>query len=361
MEISKGNASIAAAVAICFATCAYAAPPPNPTPSDANFNTAGGTDAQQSLTSGGTNTAFGAYSLSGNTTGNNNTAYGYLALNYATSEGNTAIGASAMGYSVGGDYNTTVGENSLMVLSSGDSNVAVGRTALAFTNAGNQNVAVGRASLASLLTGNGNIAIGAYSGQLLSSGDNNIYIGNEGVSGDNRTLRIGKQVLDPTNLSRAFIGGINGATLSGGGSTVLISPSGQLGTVVSSARFKKDVADMGDESSKLMNLRPVTFHYKSDPSQTKQYGLIAEEVAKVFPDLVVRGQNGDLESVQYHELAPMLLNELKKQRAEFIALRDQHAKDAAEMAALKGSLLAQQAVLVNLQQKIDAPSRTAAR
>lgn len=361
MQIAKKKTYISAAIALCFAKCVYAVPPPNPTASDASYNTAGGSYSQTSLTTGVGNTSFGIDTLYQNTTGTQNTAFGSFALSNSVSNNNTAIGANSLTNDSTGEYNTGVGSNSLMNMSIGDGNVAVGGGALMYFSGGNSNTAIGKYSLQNLHTGSGNIAIGQNSGTGISFNEsNNIYIGNVGDYADNRTLRIGP-LSGTTTLQKSFIGGISGTTLAGGGSTVLINSSGQLGTVVSSARFKKDVVDMGDESSKLMSLRPVIFHYKSDPSQTKQYGLIAEEVAKVFPDLVVRSGDGDVESVQYHELAPILLNELKKQRAELASFKEQHAHDLAEMATLKESLLTQQAILVNLQQKVDAPSRTAAR
>lgn len=356
-----------------FAMNSFAVPPPNPTASDANFNTAGGSSSQASLTTGRKNTSFGFSTLDSNATGYQNTAVGASALsNGVSSSGassnNTAVGASSMMNISATYYNTAVGANSLSSLQFGDSNVAVGGAALLTSSSGSNNTAIGRDSLYYLVSGGDNISIGFSSGIYLTTESNNIYIGSEGVSGDNRTLRIGKQPLASNGLNRAFIGGINGTTLSGGGSTVLINASGQLGTVVSSARFKKDIADMGSESSNLMSLRPVTFHYISDPSQKKQYGLIAEEVAKVFPDLVVRSGTGEAESVQYHELAPMLLNELKKQHAEILMARDalallksQRDKDMAEMKVLRESLHTQQAILAHLQEKMDSPSWTAAR
>src|SRR5205085_12330821 len=102
----------------------------------------------------------------------------------------------------------------------------------------------------------------------------------------------------------AFIAGVYGVTVSSG-LAVFINSSGQLGTVSSSARYKDDIRDMGNQSQRLQQLRPVTFHYKPDPNASQQYGLIAEEVAKVYPELVVRNKDGEVESVQYHQLIPM--------------------------------------------------------
>lgn len=186
--------------------------------------------------------------------------------------------------------------------------------------------------------GSGNAAMGDAN----RNSRHNIDTGNQGAAGDANTLRIGDG-----NQSKTFISGIAGVTLAGGGSQVVINSSGQLGVVASSARFKQDIADMGDDSAKLFDLRPVTFHYISDPTQEKQYGLIAEEVDKVDPDLVVRNPQGEIESVRYYELSPMLLNEAQKAHRELQSQKQ---------------MLAEQAEQIHGQQKaIDALTRRLAR
>ncbi len=160
-------------------------------------------------------------------------------------------------------------------------------------------------------TGSWNIAIGYEAGYQISTGSNNIDIGHQGISNDSNTIRIGTSGTHSTT----FIAGINGVNIASG-STVLINSNGELGTLQSSARYKDEVRDMGNASGALMSLRPVTFRYKratEDGSRPLQYGLIGEEVANVYPDLVVYGLDGKVESVQYHELPALLLNELQKQ------------------------------------------------
>src|SRR5262249_8388946 len=127
-------------------------------------------------------------------------------------------------------------------------------------------------------------------GYKLSSGDRNIYVGNSGVASESRTIRLGQA----PNQSRTFIAGIYGVPLSSGNApvAVFIDKNGQLGKIPSSARYKKDVADIRDTSQGLYQLRPVTFRYKQDPQGQRQYGLIAEEVAKVYPELVTKGADG---------------------------------------------------------------------
>jgi hypothetical protein len=150
---------------------------------------------------------------------------------------------------------------------------------------------------------------------------NNIHIGNSGVATDNGTIRIG----DPNHQTSTFIAGIQGVNI-GSGVQVLVNSNGQLGIIPSSKRFKEDINDMGDASSGLMNLRPVTFRYKKafeDGSKPIQFGLIAEEVADVYPDLVARSADGQIETVRYQLLDPMLLNELQKQHATITAQQEQ--------------------------------------
>jgi hypothetical protein len=252
----------------------------------------------------------------------------------------------------------SVGEESLYV-SSGADNVAIGVSALRSNGTAKDNVAVGRDALTAA-TADGNIAVGYKAGANLTSGGFNIDIGHPGVAGEAQTTRIGADPASRNAQQRAFITGIYGVSITGG-STVLINSSGQLGTIVSSGRFKKDVADMGDSSSHLLDLRPVTFHYKADPTQARQYGLIAEEVAKVYPDLVVRNDKGEIDSVQYHELAPMLLNELQKQHREIEALRKERERDVAMLDEMRAMLKEQAAVLTRLQATPAESVRVAAR
>jgi len=174
------------------------------------------------------------------------------------------------------------------------------------------NTAVGVGALGANTTGAANIAIGASAGVNVTSGNSNIHIGSLGVSGDSAVIRIGIQ---GTQTGGTFIAGISGAT-SASGVAVLVNSSGQLGTTTSSRRFKDDIADLGGESDLLMKLRPVAFYYKPeyDDTRTRQYGLVAEEVAQVAPQLVVFDKDGAPQTVRYHFVNAMLLNEVQKQR-----------------------------------------------
>jgi hypothetical protein len=159
-------------------------------------------------------------------------------------------------------------------------------------------------------TGLSNIAIGTSSVYNWTIGNSNIAIGSAGVAGEDKTIRIG------SIQTRAYLAGVVNVATGQNAVPVIIDQNGQLGTLLSSRRYKEDVEDMGDESARLLKLRPVTFRYQqpyADGSKPIDYGLIAEEVAEIYPDLVVRGAGGEIETVQYQKLTPMLLNELKKQ------------------------------------------------
>jgi hypothetical protein len=144
-------------------------------------------------------------------------------------------------------------------------------------------------------------------GQDLTTGSSNIDIGNRGVAGEGNTIRIGT----PDIQTAAYISGINGVTVTG--VPVLVASNGQLGVQTSSARYKQDIQPMASSSEQLMQLKPVTFRYKQDPDGALQYGLIAEQVAQVYPELVVKDAAGQVQAIRYQELTPMLLNELQKQ------------------------------------------------
>jgi Chaperone of endosialidase len=170
------------------------------------------------------------------------------------------------------------------------------------------NTASGYGALQSNSIGSFNIAVGFGAGDNLATGSNNIDIGNAGLPAETNSIRIGIRTVQ----SATYIAGIYGT--SANGNAVVVSPTGQLGVVVSSERFKTTVKSMGSNSAKLGQLRPVTFHLKADPKGTLQYGLIAEEVAKVYPELVIRDEKGRIDGVRYDELAPMLLNEVQQQQ-----------------------------------------------
>ena len=175
---------------------------------------------------------------------------------------------------------------------------------------GDNNTAIGTHALENLLTGSDNIALGSAAGSALTTSEsNNIDIGSNGVVGDSGTIRIGTV----GTHTAAFMSGV--VTTIGTGTSVVVTPSGQLIITASSRRYKDNIEDMKEQSSAILDLRPVSFTYKSDPTQTKLFGLIAEEVYDVLPSLVTRNIDGQIETVKYHELATLLLNELIKQHA----------------------------------------------
>jgi trimeric autotransporter adhesin len=265
------------------------------------------------------NTAIGWRTLQNNTQGVRNTAIGRIALS-ANSGGNqnTAVGAGALASNTIGSLNVAVGEQALFSSISGGNSIAVGLRALANHSASDNNIAIGRDAAANLSSGAGNIAIGTFAGQFLNSGSLNLYIANEGIGNESNTIRIGQV------QNRAFINGIRSVTTGlADAIPVVIDSAGQLGTISSSRRYKEDIRDMADASKRLFELRPVTFRYKetyADGSKPIQYGLIAEEVAQVFPELAVRKASGDVETVHYETLNVLLLNEVQRQEQ---TIRDQ--------------------------------------
>ena len=234
---------------------------------------------------------------------------------FLTGSHNVGIGFKALTVAASGYNNTAVGSEALASNDQGTRNTAVGREALKNETLGEQNTAVGGTALSSLTTGDGNVAIGYAAGQL-ATGDNNIYIGalNFGAAGESNAIYLGR----PGAHTKTLIAGIRGKTTGAADAVpVLIDSHGQLGTISSSIRFKKDVRDMADASERLLKLRPVTFRYTqayNDGTQPIQYGLIAEEVADVFPELAVRDTNGQVETVHYETLNVLLVNELQKQQ-----------------------------------------------
>jgi hypothetical protein len=295
----------------------FGAQPPDVVQSDGSGNTAMGTFALYNLTTGYNNTAAGLYSLYSNTTGAGNTAYGLYSLySNTTGASNTAYGYSALIYNTTGGDNSAYGLGALRENSTGYSNTASGHYALNSNQTGYNNTATGKEALASNTTGSGNIALGYFAGQYLTTGSDNIDIGNNGVAGEGGTIRIGASGSQTTT----YIAGIARTPLEG--SQVVISRNGQLGVLASSERYKTAIVSMGSNSAKLQQLRPVTFHLKTNPVGALQYGLIAEEVDKVYPDLVIRDDAGKIQGVRYDELAPMLLNEVQLQQKQIAAQSD---------------------------------------
>ena len=308
------------------------------------YNTATGLGALYTNSTGAQNTASGYYSLLANTTGSSNTADGYTALRANTTGiDNTATGAGALYASSTASYNTADGFQALYANTTGSDNTATGFTALGSNTTGsyntalgykamssvtsaNYNTAVGSNTLVSNLTGTFNTAVGYYAGQsttgnwntnigyyagyLDTTGGDNIRINNYGVAGETNTARIGGSF-----ISRTFIAGIRGVTTGVANAIpVVIDSAGQLGTVSSSRTLKQDIRDMGDTTETLMRLHPVRFRYKVHGAKgPEQFGLVAEEVAEVAPDLVARNKDGEIETVFYDKVNAMLLNEVQKQ------------------------------------------------
>ena len=308
-------------------------------------NTAAGYHALQSNTTGGANTALGEAALSYNTTGGDNTAIGDKALESNTSGGdNTACGAGALYDNTTGSFNTASGGDALLENTTGSANTAFGTLALAQNTTGSNNTAIGYRASGSQIgpgntTGNNNIAIGYFAAvKVLGENSDNIHIGNQGSASDNATVRIGT----PGTQSSFFVAGVRGVTTGNNDAIpVVIDSAGQLGTVSSSRRFKEDIQDMGAFSGDLIRLRPVTFRYKEpfvDGSKPIQYGLIAEEVAEVYPDLVARSADGQIETVKYQVLDSMLLNELQKEHQQVQQQAETIRLLGIRLAALEGLL-----------------------
>jgi hypothetical protein len=260
------------------------------------YNTAIGNGALQNATVGSVNTAVGANALNADTTGQWNQAFGAFALaNTTTGQYNTAAGFYAMSGNVTGFGNTGFGQFTFYTNTTGSENTALGSYAGFYST-----------------TGSWNTFVGATAGETVTTGSYNIMIGNTGAAADSNLIRIGDY-----NQTRTFISGIRGITTGVSNAVeVVIDTNGQLGTINSSRRFKNDIADMKDASDGLMKLRPVTFHYKqgsADGVDRLEYGLIAEEVAAVYPDAVTYTPTGETETIQYHKINAMMLNEMQKQ------------------------------------------------
>ena len=319
--------SSALAAFACFAlipTTQAVSPPP-----DGGYpggNTAEGQAALLSLTTGGFNTAVGFFSLRVNGTGSFNTAVGAGALLATTADSNTATGTAALLSNGTGANNTATGVGALSSNTTGNANTAYGSAALGNNTTGNVNIGLGEGAGTNVITANGVICIGAA-----------------GADASNTT----------------WISNVYGATtLSGTTLPVIVSDGGQLGTLASSERFKKDIATMEKASEAILSLRPVTFHYKTDTKGTPQFGLIAEEVANVNPALVLPDKEGKPYTVRYDAVNTMLLNEflkehntvqeLKKEVAALIAtVKEQDKKIQKVSSQLEVSKPAPQTVVNN--------------
>ena len=323
-------------LALCFSVVApktHAVSPP-PDGGYPGFNTAEGDRALLSLTTGTANAAIGWFSLRSDAVGSLNTGVGAGTLLFNTVDNNTAIGAAALLFNNTGTDNTGVGAAALVDNTSGSFNTATGFEAMFSNITGQFNTADGGGALDFNTVGNANTAIGAGALQSNTEGDDNTAVGanalDQNITGNRNTVigrGAGHNIVSANNVicigdglnaddvsDSCFIDNIFIAT-STNGIGVLVNGNGKLGTTTSSRRFKDDIKPMDDASKALFALKPVSFHYKKniDPAGTPQLGLVAEEVEKVNPDLVVRDKEGKPYSVRYDQVNAMLLNEFLKE------------------------------------------------
>ena len=318
----------------------------------ADNNTAFGATALLFNTEGSFNTAVGATALLNNTEGSFNTAVGYGTLYQNRTGGdNTAVGDNALFFNITGEDNTAVGGAGLFHNQSGSNNTAVGRSALLSNQSGSVNTAVGRDALSDNTTGDENTAIGQQALDLNTSGSENIAVGplaGHNVTTANNVIAIG---LPGENASdRCYIGNIRGRPVGNGdGINVIVDSSGQLGTSNSSRRFKKNIKPMDQTSQAILALKPVTFHYKNSDTKRPlpQFGLIAEDVAEVNPDLVVYEDHGQPLSVRYDAVNAMLLNEFQKEHRTVQDLKN-------EVAALTATVKKQAAQIQKVSAQLEA-------
>jgi hypothetical protein len=337
--------------------------------STGSFNTANGVNALRANTGGSNNTANGDAALFSNTNGSDNTAIGYAALDSNTNNNNTAIGFEALFKNTSGSNNTANGSQALynnttgsantasgtesLYSNTGSGNTANGYVALNSNTTGIQNTASGYGALDNNTTGNYNIGLGPGAGFNLTTGSNNIDIGNFGVAGESDKIRIGTE----GTQTDTYIAGIHGRT-SSGGAAVYVNSSGKLGTMTSSRRFKDQIQPMDKASEAVLALKPVTFHYKKefDPDGIPQFGLVAEQVEKVNPDLVTRDAKGEVYTVRYEAVNAMLLNEFLKEHRKVQDLRSTVAKQEASIAQQQKAMEAVTARLEEQDSKIQKVS-----
>jgi hypothetical protein len=302
------------------------------------LNTAIGAGALFFNTADG-NTATGAGALLSNTSGFDNTANGSFALANNLGVRNTAVGREALFSNIGGANNTAIGQRALFSNDEGDNNTAVGKDALQSNTTGQSNVAVGRGALANNTAGVSNTALGIDAGNQVHTASNVICISHTGA-----------------NVSdTAWFDNIYGmTTVSGMTAPVIVSDHGQLGTIASSERFKKDISTMEKASETILSLRPVTFHYKTDTTGIPQFGLIAEEVAKVNPALVLPDKEGKPYTVRYDQVNAMLLNEFLKEHKRVQVLEATVAQQQKGMEVLTARLNEQAAQIQKVSAQLEA-------
>jgi hypothetical protein len=324
-------------------------------------NTGIGEDSLRSNTTAVGNTGLGYRALRFNKNGNSNTAVGYYALTCDLNvsqygSGNTAVGSTTMLFNTTGSNNVALGESAMLYNTTGNQNAAGGGEAMEHNTEGNNNTAYGYHSLFNNLTGSKNIALGFNAGNNLT-GDSNIDIGNSGVEGESNTIRIGRI----GQQMSTFIAGISGVTVASGVG-VVIDANGQLGVMTSSARYKENIQPMSKASEVILSLRPVTFRYKKeiDHSATAQFGLVAEEVAKVDPDLVAKDKSGKPYTVRYEAVNAMLLNEFLKEHQKVEGLEQRLSEQDKINSELRSALKAQAAQIEKVNARVQA-SQPAAR
>ena len=347
-SVNRSSSPVVLILLTCFALFQRAeAVNPPPDGGYPGGNTAEGQNALLGLTTGTYNTGVGFSSLSVTTTGNFNTGMGAGTLLANTADQNTATGAGALLSNTTGAFNTANGAFALFTNTIGTSNTASGAFALLNNTTGVENTAngyrvlsgnatgVGNTAYGSQAlvqsTGNNNIALGAHAGFNISTGSNNIHIGNVGAGNESATVRIGDN-----NQTKAFIAGINGVNQGSPTAVFINTLTGQLGTTApaSSRRYKKEIKPIDAASEAVLALKPVSFHYKSDNTKTPQFGLIAEDVADVNPDLVMRDENGEIYTVRYDAVNAMLLNEFLKEHHQVQDLKATVAEQHRRIEAL---------------------------
>ena len=325
----------------------------------ASANTAVGYQALHSFTTGPTGfeqlglcTAVGFQALANSTgAGAANSALGYQALtNNTDGGGNTAIGVGALSDNMTGNANVASGNNALSHNTIGEDNTANGFSALIANTEGNDNTAVGFDALASNITGDGNTAVGAFAGPGVT-GDGNTLLGNNtggGIGTASNVICIGANVAGASVSGSCYIGNI--WTQPGGSQAVYVNADGRLGAQVSSRRFKEEIKPMSEASEALFSLNPVSFRYKKeiDPARTLQFGLIAEDVGKVNPNLVVRDNQGKPYSVRYDQVNAMLLNEFLK---EYRKVQEQDRKISEQETTITELRKEMQTVLAHLKEQ----------
>ena len=301
----------------------------------ASENTGTGHHALNANTTGVNNTGTGSLALASNSTGNNNTANGFeaLALNTTASYG-VANGFAALVHNTTGLFNAANGAQALFNNSTGGSNTAEGTNALFRNTTASNNTAAGFEALFNN-TGANNTALGSLAGVNLTTGSNNIDIANQGAASEANTIRIGTV----GTQTGAFVAGIHGVTVASAVG-VVVDVNGHLGTVTSSARFKEAIKPMDTASEAILALQPVTFRYKHelDPDGIPQFGLVAEQVEKVNPDLVARDDEGKVYTVRYDAVNAMLLNEFLKEHRQVQELKGTVTQQQKQIEALTATV-----------------------